>query len=42
VDPEFSDAARQAKHQGTVLVNITVDANGNVAMPGLRNRLASV
>ncbi len=31
VDPEFTDAARRAKFQGTVLLNIIVDADGHVA-----------
>jgi protein TonB len=30
VEPEFSDEARRAKHQGQVLLSIEVDANGGV------------
>jgi TonB family protein len=30
VDPEFSEEARKAKHQGMVLLSIEVDASGNV------------
>lgn len=28
-DPEFSDEARRAKYEGTVVVTLIVDANGN-------------
>jgi len=27
-DPEFSEAARQAKYQGTVVLGLTVSADG--------------
>jgi len=30
VEPEFSEDARKAKHQGVVVLSIEVDANGNV------------
>jgi TonB family protein len=30
VEPEFTDAARKAKYQGTVEVSIIVDADGTV------------
>jgi protein TonB len=30
VEPEFSEEARKAKHQGVVLLSIVVDASGNV------------
>jgi TonB family protein len=30
VEPEFSEEARQAKHQGVVVLSIIVDSSGNV------------
>jgi TonB family protein len=33
VEPEFTEAARKAKYQGTVLVQIVVDAEGHVKDP---------
>ncbi len=30
VEPEFSEEARKAKHQGVVVLSIEVDARGNV------------
>jgi TonB family protein len=33
VEPEFTEAARKAKYQGTVLVQIVVDADGHVKDP---------
>ena len=39
VEPEFTDAARQAKHQGSVLLSIIVDAEGHVRDPKVINAL---
>ncbi len=39
VEPEFTDAARQAKHQGAVLIGIVVDAEGRVRDPKVINAL---
>jgi periplasmic protein TonB len=39
VEPEFSEDARKAKHQGVVLLSIVVDANGNVRNIRLRQGL---
>jgi protein TonB len=39
VEPEFTDAARQAKHQGSVLIGIIVDAEGRVRDPKVINAL---
>jgi periplasmic protein TonB len=33
IDPEFSEEARRAKYQGEVMVQIIVDAQGNVQSP---------
>lgn len=33
VDPEFSDAARKAKHQGVVMIAVIVDTDGRVKDP---------
>jgi periplasmic protein TonB len=33
VDPEFSEEARRAKYQGEVMVQVIVDAQGNVQNP---------
>ncbi len=33
IDPEYSEEARKAKHQGTVIVQIVVDTNGNAVEP---------
>jgi TonB family protein len=38
-EPEFSEAARQAKFQGTVLLHIVVDKTGNVASIRLERAL---
>jgi periplasmic protein TonB len=39
VDPEFSEEARKAKHQGVVVLTIEVDANGNVRNIRVRQSL---
>jgi len=39
VEPEFSEEARKAKHQGVVVLTIEVDPSGNVRNVRVRQRL---
>ena len=39
VEPEFSEEARKAKHQGMVVLTIEVDSNGNVRNIRVRQSL---
>jgi periplasmic protein TonB len=39
IDPEFSEEARKAKHQGVVVLSIEVDANGKVRNVRVRQSL---
>jgi len=39
VEPEFSDEARKAKHQGVVVLTIEVDSSGNVRNVRVRQSL---
>jgi len=39
VEPEFSEEARKAKHQGVVVLTIEVDASGNVRNVRVRQSL---
>ncbi len=39
VEPEFSEEARKAKHQGVVVLSIEVDASGNVRNVRVRQSL---
>jgi TonB family protein len=39
VEPEFSEEARKAKHQGVVVLGIEVDSNGNVRNVRVRQSL---
>ena len=39
IEPEFSEEARKAKHQGVVVLTIEVDSNGKVSNVQVRQSL---